>query len=1018
MPGKVFAQISTSTLRGAAPANSTVTAKNAATGLTRSVQASADGHYVLVGLPPGDYEVDAGAGTKKSVQLAVATTAQLDLGAGQPEEALAEVVVRAGRLVQVRTSAVGNGVSLHQIETTPQVTRNFLEFADAVPGMVFDVDSRGNTSLRSGAQGPGATNVFIDGVGQKNYVRATGITGQGGSDSNQNPVGDAGNPFPQLAIGEYKVITSNYSAEFDQISGAAVTAVTRSGTNKFEGEAFYSFTNQGLRAQTPAEAASAFGKQGGPSKEFGFAVGGPIIQDKLHYFLTYEGKQFTLPNTVYPPGVPDVNGNSLDYLPWLTPDLRANYRPVANPFKETLVFGKLDWELSDNDRLEFSTKLRRERQQSGAQGNLAASTATDYLNDDNRFTLRWTRNAGRLLNEATFTYESTTDEPNKNGSKPGKNYVVDQSLVQFFGYDVVLQTDGLEPRSYFRAGQKGYGFQDDLTISNLNWHGEHILKAGFKFKSVDLQRRDSTTDPLYSYFISDNAQFPGGVPGVDAIPFQVAYGNLGVDSQPTVSTSKNRQYGIFLQDDWTLNDHVKFDLGVRYDYEQTPTFTNFVTPQRFRDSLFAVDLNSDPAFYTLPDGTFVGAPPGQTYDQSLAKGGININNYLSNGHNRKNPTNEIQPRLGVSFDINGDQRHVIFGGAGRSYDRNVFSILQHEVDKANLNVPTVQFWNAKNGGCLPGTTGNPNCVEWNDIYLTAAGLQTLYPQKFGEMHLINNNIKAPYSDQFSIGMRNRIGAWNTSVTIARIIAKDGIIATFSNRFGDGSWYWYQSNWWVGYYPGYSGYSPIPIPNTTPTQLDPHGVLYLFDNAKESRSTQVLLSLDKPYSAESPWSTTLAYTYTDAEGRLINNGDYQLDYVSARTAPYVGSTTQGKHRLVVTGSVDGPLGLIFGAKLVLETPRANSIFEYINTAPENGYNANYRYVAKYPTATLGYKTLDLQATKNFKLPGNGSMELRLDVLNVFDAHNYAQYIYQTTNYLPNGNILGVPRTLKLGLRVRI
>src|SRR5205814_1852195 len=63
--------------------------------------------------------------------------------------------------------------------------------------------------------------VYIDGVGQKGYVRS-GLAGQ--SDQTQ------GNPFPQLAIGEYKVITSNYKAEYDQISSAAVTAETRSGT--------------------------------------------------------------------------------------------------------------------------------------------------------------------------------------------------------------------------------------------------------------------------------------------------------------------------------------------------------------------------------------------------------------------------------------------------------------------------------------------------------------------------------------------------------------------------------------------------------------------------------------------------------------------------------------------------------------------------------------------------------------------------------------------------------------------
>ena len=100
--------------------------------------------------------------------------------------------------------------------------------------MQFSVDAKGNTQIRSGTLNTGTTNVFIDGVGQKNYVRPSGVTGQAGADPSQNTLGSPGNPFPQLAIAEYKVITSNYKAEYDQVSGAAITAVTKSGTNEFE----------------------------------------------------------------------------------------------------------------------------------------------------------------------------------------------------------------------------------------------------------------------------------------------------------------------------------------------------------------------------------------------------------------------------------------------------------------------------------------------------------------------------------------------------------------------------------------------------------------------------------------------------------------------------------------------------------------------------------------------------------------------------------------------------------------
>ena len=166
---------------------------------------------------------------------------------------LAEVVVSGTRVQEVKTSEVGEVVSLQQIEVTPQITRNFLEFADTVPGMAFTVDKNGNTSIRGGAQIDSNVNVYIDGVGMKDYVAGGGISGQSGAQK----AGDPGNPFPQLAIAEYKVITSNYKAEFDQVASAAISAESKSGTNEFTGEAFGNFTNQNLRAFTPAEASAS-----------------------------------------------------------------------------------------------------------------------------------------------------------------------------------------------------------------------------------------------------------------------------------------------------------------------------------------------------------------------------------------------------------------------------------------------------------------------------------------------------------------------------------------------------------------------------------------------------------------------------------------------------------------------------------------------------------------------------------------------------------------------------------------
>ena len=193
---------------------------------------------------------------------------------------------------EVHSSQVNEIVSLHDIAALPQVTRNFLEFADTVPGMQFNVDEGHNTSIRGGAQLDSAVNVFIDGVSQKDFVGSGGGTGGSGSgftgSGGSNGAGDPGNPFPQLAIGEYKVVTSNYSAEYGDAASAIIIAQTKSGTNAFHGEVFGDYTDEHLRASRPDE---ANGKAHQPDKEFGVALGGPIIKDMVHFFVTYEGKR-------------------------------------------------------------------------------------------------------------------------------------------------------------------------------------------------------------------------------------------------------------------------------------------------------------------------------------------------------------------------------------------------------------------------------------------------------------------------------------------------------------------------------------------------------------------------------------------------------------------------------------------------------------------------------------------------------------------------------------------------------
>lgn len=298
----VEAQSAAATLRGrvgsaATPAsNAEVTVTNTATGLTRRTTSNASGSYSLGGLPPGTYRVEVALDGETSSQVQVAQTATVNLAAtpapapGDARE-LEAIEITATPVFETKTSEVATYISQEQIEALPQVSRNFLSFADIVPGIQVDVDPNdGSTRLRGGAQATNGINVYIDGVGQKNYVLKGGITGQDSS---------RGNPFPQSAIAEYKVITSNYKAEFDQLSSAAIVAVTRSGTNAFEGGVFYDRTDEDWRASTPRELDNGK-KTESLDEQYGLTFGGPLIEDKLHFFFAYEAKDRVDPRDVTP----------------------------------------------------------------------------------------------------------------------------------------------------------------------------------------------------------------------------------------------------------------------------------------------------------------------------------------------------------------------------------------------------------------------------------------------------------------------------------------------------------------------------------------------------------------------------------------------------------------------------------------------------------------------------------------------------------------------------------------------
>ena len=512
---QLMAQSTSATLRGAVTADATVTVTNVDTGLTRTAKA-ANGSYNIGGLPPGTYRIDVNAGGQTSssaVTLAVGQTATLNLQDAPPVSApagdattLDTVRVTAPMLVETKTSEVATYVSNKQIELLPQNSRNFLAFADLVPGMEFTVASgTGESQLRSGAQGANNINVYIDGVGQKNYVTSGGMTGQDDS---------RGNPFPQLAIGEYKVITSNYKAEYDQISSAAVTAVTKSGTNDFSGSFYWDRTSDAWRKPTPMEEGA--GKKAEEStQQYGLAFGGPIIRDKLHFFVTYEAKDYIVPKFL---AAPSAVVEAQPLPSWIT----SYYGPTSQPFKQEVYFGKLSWSANESNLFELSAKYRDEVGMLDVGGTRTESAATARVNDETRIDLRHQFTSMNWLNDAHITYEESAYNPSAVVSGPAIYYTVITPNQSNPNNNTRVLWTGAGTNNQDK-GQKGWAIQDDLTW--FGWEG-HTLKMGVKYKQVDLTSF-SNPPTQYTYDIND----PSG------LPYQLTYNAVRPGRSCRCSTS-------------------------------------------------------------------------------------------------------------------------------------------------------------------------------------------------------------------------------------------------------------------------------------------------------------------------------------------------------------------------------------------------------------------------------------------------------------------------------------------------
>lgn len=851
--------------------------------------------------------------------LSVSSASVLDFTASSDKQII--VTGTKGR-IEVRSSDIATSITPDQIENLPQDSRNFLSFAALAPGIQLTNPS-GAVQVQAGAISASNVNVFIDGVSFKNAVNHGGVLGQN--------FGQGGNPFPQSAIQEYKIETQNFGAETGQAGSAVINSITKTGGNSFHGGAFVEFQPNSFIEQPYFDKINGVPKPEYNRKQFGADLGGLIIKDVLTFYIAGEGVSENLPGTSSKlnPTMPATYGYPDNVVSQITGV------PHSFNFHQGLYFGKLTFYATPQDTLNLEGYVRRETNLSDIDANAAPTHARDIQTQETRYQLSWKHATATTVNNLYVSYDIDSQSTPTVGTGP--EYNLTNPTNGLFNVDAELGAH------FFTQGdrQTSLTFKDDFVITR----NAHKIKLGGQVIFLDLSRNVTNADNGRYYYQNLGA-------GTTFDPTtQTPYGaDINIEASPTTK-AKDTQIGFYGQDEWKPNDHWTLNYGLRWDLETNPNNNNYVTPASIVTAL-------------------------QNYP-NLAAAGINYQDYVSTGNNRKLQWTAFQPRLGFSYDVNGDRDLVVFGGAGRYYDRSLFieSVLETQTNASNI--ARVNFV-APGGSCGGGVL---NCLVWNSSYLNPATLRAAVQASnpaAGSVWLLNNRTPLPFSDQFDLGIRKRFGEIRTTLTLSHVRSHNIFQYVRGNRLPDGS-YTSQGLGWIednfpaaGQLPGFNG------------KLD------LGQSAGKAYLTAIYLQAEKPFNRTSKWGFTTALTIQrartndaapDFNSDEFFNGGSQTAYGNGFVAGVpdwkwiTAVNYRAPYDITLSGTLDLESGARFGSVVFGNAPAGACCY------------ANFSGLYS-PIPFVGYKDLDLRIAKTFKMPYAHSHELTVDfqVYNAFDWLN--------------------------------